>query len=150
MKFGRSRRPEPMLDVTPMIDIVFQLVLFFMVSTTFISSPGIQVDLPRANSQVVLSDKKDINVWMTMEGAVYVDDDPVDLTQLRQRLRSAAKGDPTTLVVIKADAGVEHGRVVTAMDIARSEGLERLAIATDDGAGAGGGGGTAPDPDETP
>lgn len=146
MKFGRSRRPDPTLDVTPMIDIVFQLVLFFMVSTTFISSPGIQVDLPRANSQVVLSDKKDINVWMTVEGAVYVDDEPVDLGQLRQRLRSAAKGDPTTLVVIKADAGVEHGRVVTAMDIARGEGLERLAIATDDGAG----GGAAPKPDETP
>jgi biopolymer transport protein ExbD len=144
VKFGRSRRADPMLDVTPMIDIVFQLVLFFMVSTTFISSPGIQVDLPRANSQVVLSEKKDINVWVTVEGAVYVDDDPVDLDELRNRLRDAAESDPTTLVVIKADAGVEHGRVVTTMDIARSEGLTRLAIATDEQ----GGGGADDDPED--
>ena len=48
MRFGVPRRADPVIDVTPMIDVVFQLLLFFMVTTTFISSPGIEVDLPRS------------------------------------------------------------------------------------------------------
>ena len=47
MNFSRARRVDPVVDVTPLIDIIFQLVLFFMVSTTFVSAPGIEVDLPR-------------------------------------------------------------------------------------------------------
>lgn len=136
MRFSIARRADPLIDVTPMIDIVFQLVLFFMVSTTFISSPGIQVDLPRSSSQVLVSDKQDINIWMTTDGAVYVDDVPVTFERLKSRLQSAAARDPSTLVVIKADAGVSHGRVVTVMDVARNEGLTRLAIATEANQGA--------------
>ncbi|MCO4743340.1 MAG: biopolymer transporter ExbD [Proteobacteria bacterium] len=121
-----------------MIDIVFQLVLFFMVSTTFITAPGIQVDLPRSSAQTVLSEKREINIWMTPQGAVYVDDAPVTATELKARLRQSAENDPGTLVIIKADTAVEHGRVVGIMDLARSEGLTRLAIATESPTGASG------------
>lgn len=131
MKFAAKRRPDPLVDITPMIDIVFQLVLFFMVSTTFISAPGIQVDLPRSSAQTVLTEKREINVWMTPQGAVYVDDEPMTGEELRTRFRQAAERDTGTLVIIKADTAVEHGRVVTVMDLARSEGLARLAIATE-------------------
>ena len=131
MNFGVSRRPDPMIDITPMIDIVFQLVLFFMVSTTFISSPGIQVDLPRSSAQTVLQEKREVNVSVTPQGAIYVDNDPVSGTELRTVFRQRAEQDPGTLVIIKADTAVEHGRVVTVMDLARSEGLTRLAIATE-------------------
>ncbi len=144
MRLSVRRREDPTIDVTPMIDIVFQLVLFFMVSTTFISSPGIQVDLPRASSQVVLGDDQDLRVWITQDGAVYVDDDPMDLDGLRTRLRRAAERDPDTLVVIKADVGVPHGRVVTVMDLARREGLGRLGISTESEKGSS----NADDPDE--
>ncbi|MBX2803827.1 MAG: biopolymer transporter ExbD [Myxococcales bacterium] len=143
MRFVASRRPDPLIDVTPMIDIVFQLVLFFMVSTTFVQSPGIQVDLPRSSAQTVLSDDKDINIWMTLEGAVYVDESPVTAEQLLEVFRRRGRNDPNTLVVIKADTGVSHGRVVSVMDQARAQGLTRLAIATDAG---GGGGDEEPDP----
>jgi biopolymer transport protein ExbD len=133
MRFSVGRRPDPIVDITPMIDIVFQLVLFFMVSTTFVTSPGIQVDLPRSSAQTVLSDDQDVQVWVTNEGAVYVDQQPVDTAALRRRLLEAAQRDPNTMVVIKADAGVSHGRVVAVMDQARAQGLTRLAIATDAG-----------------
>ncbi len=116
-----------------MIDVVFQLLLFFMVTTTFISSPGIQVDLPRSSSEVVISDKKDINIWMTNEGAVYADDEPVTTAELLQLFQRRARADPNTMVVIKADQGVSHGRVVGVMDIARNQGLSKLAIATEVG-----------------
>ena len=133
MRFTVSRRPDPVIDVTPMIDIVFQLVLFFMVSTTFVTAPGIQVDLPRSSAQQVIADKNDINIWMTVDGAVFVDDVPVDVAKLERALYRKAEQNPDTLVVIKADTGVDHGRVVAVMDMAREVGLVRLAIATEAG-----------------
>lgn len=131
MRFSVPRRDDPVIDVTPMIDVVFQLLLFFMVTTTFISSPGIQVDLPRSSSDVVLGKDDDIDIWMTAEGAVYANDVPVDTAELLALFQRRAKGDPNTMVVIKADRGVRHGRVVGVMDMARGQGLTRLAIATD-------------------
>ncbi len=131
MRFVTSRRPDPTIDVTPMIDVVFQLVLFFMVSTNFIETPGLQVDLPRSSPQTVLSDKQDLNIWMTLDDEIYVDDEAVSLEELTTRLRTRAEQAPETLVVIKADTGVSHGRVVTVMDRAKSLGLSRLAIATE-------------------
>jgi len=133
VRFNVTRRPDPLVDVTPMIDIVFQLVLFFMVSTTFITSPGIQVDLPRSTQEMVMADKEDINVWMTVEGAVYVNEKAVTSERLTAIFKKAAKRNPDSLVVIKADVGVTHGRVVAVMDLARNEGLVRLAIATEAG-----------------
>jgi biopolymer transport protein ExbD len=150
VNFGRrgGRREILQLDLTPMIDVVFQLVLFLVLASTFKreevepkpaeassegkASPGIQVDLPRASAQAVLADKKDVNVWISAEGKLFVDDQPVDFAGLRERLRAAAGVDPSTLVIVKADTGVAHGVVVRVMDTARTEGLTRLAIATED------------------
>lgn len=131
MNFVAKRRPEVVVDITPLIDIIFQLVLFFMVSTTFVSTPGIQVDLPRSSSDVILRDKSEVRVWVTAEGAVMIDDHAVTWDGLRQTFRDAAGKDGSTMVVIKADKSVEHGRVVAVMDLARSMGLSRLAIATE-------------------
>ena len=131
MNFSRTRRVDPVVDVTPLIDIIFQLVLFFMVSTTFVSAPGIEVDLPRSSSDTVLRDTDDLNVWVNSDGTVYVNEDPVDYSGLKAALSEAAKSNPSTLVVIKADKDVGHGRVVAVMDAARSRGLTQLAIATE-------------------
>jgi biopolymer transport protein ExbD len=119
------------VDLTPLIDIIFQLVLFFMVSTTFISAPGFKVDLPRASSDMMVREQDDLQIWMTDEGGIFVDREPVDFEGLIQILADKARVDPSTLVVIKADMDVGHGKVVTLMDLARSAGLNRLAIATD-------------------
>ena len=129
--FRRTRREPPRVDLTPLIDIIFQLVLFFMVSTTFISAPGFKVELPRASSDMMVREQDDLQIWMTNEGGIFVDREPVDFEGLIQILGAQARTDPSTLVVIKADMEVGHGKVVTLMDLARSAGLNRLAIATD-------------------
>ena len=69
MKFAISRRPDPTIDVTPMIDVVFQLVLFFMVSTTFITTPGIEVELPKSSATAVISDTEDLTVLISDDGS---------------------------------------------------------------------------------
>ena len=131
MNFSRTRRVDPIVDMTPLIDIIFQLVLFFMVSTTFISAPGIEVDLPRSSADTVLRDQDDLSIWVAEDGAVYVDDKPVDFEGLKSALDVAAADNPNTLIMLKADRGVAHGRVVAIMDAARNRGLTQLAIATE-------------------
>jgi biopolymer transport protein ExbD len=131
MRFTVFRRPDPIIDVTPMIDVVFQLVLFFMVSTQFVQHPGIQVDLPRSSAQTVLAEANQLTIWMTSEGAVYVDQVPVSTKELRALLQQKARSDSKATVVLKADSGVSHGRVVSVMDLAHGLGLTNLAIATD-------------------
>jgi biopolymer transport protein ExbD len=137
----RGRRAEINLDLTPMVDVVFQLVLFLLLSTTFKTpkkqdvapredTPAISVDLPRAGAEAVIRDKKDVNVWIAASGEIFVGADPVDLAALRVRFQDAKRDDPGTLVVVKADRGVSHGDVVEVMDLARAVGLNRLAIAT--------------------
>lgn len=119
------------MDVTPLIDIIFQLVLFFMVSTTFVTAPGIEVDLPRSSADTVLREQDDLSIWITAEGAVYVDDQPVDFSGLETAMDRAAQTNPNTLVMLKADREVDHGRVVAVMDAARNRGLTQIAIATE-------------------
>jgi len=131
LRFKSKRRDPVRVDVTPLIDIVFQLVLFFMVSTTFVTSPGIKVNLPRSSAETLLQEQEDLHIWMTDAGAVFVDKKSVDFEALETILSSRAVQDPSTLVIIEADTEVEHGRVVGVMDLARSVGLERLAIATE-------------------
>ena len=91
MKFGVERRPDPVIDLTPMIDIVFQLVLFFMVSTTFVNAPGIQVELPRSNVQDVIVENRDITIWMNVDGQVMLNREYVELGTLRSELSRLSK-----------------------------------------------------------
>lgn len=131
MQLSRSRRSASVVDLTPLIDIIFQLVLFFMVSTQFISSPGIEVDLPRSSADTILKERDDLKVWVRADGTVYLNDAPVSGAQLREAMSSAAQRDPNTMIIIKADKNVDHGAVVRVMDTARTLGLSRLAIATE-------------------
>ena len=74
MKFAGARRVASPVDVTPLIDIIFQLVIFFMVSTNFVTSPGIEVELPRSSSNTILREQDDIKVWVKPDGQVWLDD----------------------------------------------------------------------------
>lgn len=147
MKFAGGRRVASPVDVTPLIDIIFQLVIFFMVTTNFITTPGIEVDLPRSSAQTILQEDNDLKVWVKADGQVMLDEEPADLSTLKQAFSASTKD---AQVVIKADKDVDHGRVVQVMDLARSHGLTRLAIATEanvqGGAGTGAGGGATPPP----
>lgn len=129
------RREQPNIELTPMIDVMFNLVLFFVVTTNFRydqeQTPSIEVDLPQASARAVLQDSTDLNVWVTAEGSVFLGEDPVDLEGLRRAFADRAAHNPQSAVVIKADEGVTHGRVVRIMDLARLHGLVNLAIATE-------------------
>ncbi len=135
MDFRPRRRPASgFLDMTPFLDTIFNLLIFFALSMNFLANPGITVDLPGASAREVPRHDGDIRVLITPEGAVHLDGAPVTLEALGVRLSemSAERGDPR--VLIRADRRVPHGLVVAVMDAARSAGLNRLAIMTRRGA----------------
>lgn len=129
MQFSSGRPRRVTLDLTPLIDVVLMLVIFFMLTTTFVLSPGIQVDLPQGNS-MQQSQESDAIIIITEEGTVYYEDERVTLESLEAGLRQRQQQQSGVRIVIKADTHAEHGQVVDVMDLAKTVGIERLAIAT--------------------
>jgi biopolymer transport protein ExbD len=133
VNFSSERRRAPvLLDLTPLIDVVFLLLIFFMVSTTFVQdAAGLKIDLPRSDNRDAIDAKQDVSIRVAADGGVFVDDAGVTLESLREHLAAAAKKNPETMVVLEADQAVDHGRVVEVLDLARDLGLTRFAIATE-------------------
>ncbi len=117
------------LDLTPVVDIVFNLLIFFALSLNFAAaSRGIDIKLPSASSaKTIRSDQVAVN--LTKEGLIFLDDKKITLEQLGPMLKE--KADKKSLVIIRADSDVEHGKVVRIMDIIKSQDLNRIAIAVD-------------------
>ena len=131
MKFRSRQRSGASIDMTPLIDVVFILVLFFMVTTTFDDEGGIDMDLPEAVTTEPMEQPTRIVVSIDSQGGFFLDGQPMsDKTmelQLTARLKKASKEDA---LVVEADRQANHGAVVRVMDVARSVGINRLGIST--------------------
>ena len=127
------------INITPLTDIFLVLLIIFMVTTTAIveqggQNGGLKVNLPRAGKTASGDQMHDIAVAVLEDGRTVVGGKIVDEDALAQLLDKAHGENPDTLVLVQADQGVIHGKVVAVMDLARKHGLTRLAIATrDDG-----------------
>ena len=132
----RTRPAGGFIDMTPVVDTIFNLLIFFALSMNFLVNPGITVDLPDAAAPRVAREEGDIRIGITPAGGIRLDGAPVTLDVLRTRLRELAGQRRTggqrrdAQVLIRADRRVAHGLVVAVMDAARSAGLTRLAIMT--------------------
>ena len=126
----RRRAAAGFIDMTPVVDTIFNLLIFFALSMNFLTNPGITVDLPGAAAPEVARQDRDITIAITPEGAVRLDGTPVTLEALGARLRAAAAERRDAQVLIRADRRVAHGLVVAVMDAARAAGVTRLAIMT--------------------
>jgi biopolymer transport protein ExbD len=128
-----TRDEEITLELTPLIDMVFQLLIFFLLTTTFavnVKEGGLEVDLPRARSAEIPSMAKHVVIAILKDGRMVIGSESVTPQTLREKLTQIHKDNPQTMVVVQADKTVEHGIVVRAMDMAATIGLKRLAIAT--------------------
>ena len=130
MQFRERTRSEAHLDITPIVDTVFNLLIFFALSLNFIITPGIKVNLPESVTEEIIRESKEIVIVMKEDGRIFLDKNSVSYEQLFITLKKYAKEDKDTLVVIQADREVSHGGVVRVMDTAKRAGLLRLAIAT--------------------
>jgi len=122
------------INITPLTDIFLVLLIIFMVTTTAIAEQaadkgGFKVSLPKSG-QGDATAARDLSVAILADGRVVVGGKVVDEQALRGLLDAAHEKNPDTLLLVQADEGVAHGRVVAVMDLARRVGLSRLAIAT--------------------
>jgi biopolymer transport protein ExbD len=124
------RRPprKARIEIIPMIDTVFFLLVFFMMASLAMTvHGGIPVNLPKAARAEAA--KTPVSVSISREGVIYLEREPLEPAQLTARLQARAGAEPDLAVVIEADTDVRHGRVVDVMDAARLAGVGKLAIA---------------------
>lgn len=115
------------IDIAPLIDIVFQLLIFFMLTSSFIMQPGIKVNLPKAVTSDVVQNEN-IDILITSENITYLNGSVVTMNELKGFLKQAAKRDQG--VLIKSDKRASLGRVVEIWDMARDLGISQINIAT--------------------
>jgi len=131
VKFRSRTEQTPTIELTPLIDVVFLLLIFFMISTTFVSRTGLQVQVPQAQATQANPEQARVEVMVTEDGTYLVDGQDIpaeaDLAGLLRR-QVANKDQP--LLVIRADRNAKHGAVVAAMDAGKAIGLTRIAIST--------------------
>ena len=128
MKFTKKDSTDVQLDLTSLIDVVFLLLIFFMVTTTFIQAPGLKVDLPKTQTQEFATQAKDIVISIDDRGHIAFKEKKVTLPNLKTELLSLPR---STVMVLRADAKSAHGRVIEVMDLIKTLGFTELAIATD-------------------
>jgi len=127
-------RPDQEIDVniTPLIDIVFLLLIFFMISTTFKQEFEVGIELPQASSEKRMTEKV-LEITIDASGAYYINRKKLvnsQLSNLKHGLKKASGGNLKLPVIISADAKTPHQSVIQAMDAARQLGFARLTFAT--------------------
>lgn len=125
----RYRMQSPM---TSLIDIVFLLLIYFLLTTNFIVEEGITIKLPDAKASAPQI-RQEITVMVDEEGKAYMADTEVPLDQLFTRIKEMIGNDKDRLVIIKADKTVVLNKAVRVMDIAKAAGASRLSLATEKG-----------------
>lgn len=133
MKFQRSKRVEPGIDITPFVDVVFLLVIFFMVSTTFTKESRLTLQLPTADVAPTEAPEQSIEISVDREGGYAINGIALVNRQrdtLVRGLRELAAGNTDTPLTISADGKASHQAVITAMEAAGNAGFAHLNITT--------------------
>ena len=138
MKFREinKRKVRATVDLTPLIDVVFQLLIFFMLSSTFVIQSSIQIEMPQAEGAVAL-ERKDLSITLQYgdggpdgQGRIYVDNTEVQsMRELSQILAAEKSERADVMVLIRPDARVQTARLVEVLGVASSVGIERYGIA---------------------
>ncbi len=116
------------IDLAPIVDVVFNLLIFFALTLNFAISSGIKVNLPKATGEIV--EIKDVNIHIAKDGKVYFNDALMrSAGSLKKEFEKIP--DKDTLVIIRADSQAMHGPVVSTMDLAKDQGFSKIAIAVE-------------------
>ena len=130
MRLPSSEKKKARIEIIPMIDTMFFLLVFFMIATLAMTlQRGMPVNLPTAASTTDRV-KEQVSLTLTEDGTLYYNKEPIALNELQTRLSALLQADPDPTVVINADEQISHGRVIEVMDHVRLSGISNMAIAT--------------------
>ena len=128
MRTERRKQEEQQIDLTPMLDVVFIMLIFFIVTTSFVKEAGIEVNKPKAANQ---SKQKSANIFVAVRenGEIWLDKRRVDVERVAANIEKLLAEQPTDVVIIQADKDAKHGIVVKVMDAIKDAGIDRISIA---------------------
>lgn len=129
MKLLDDKPKKVTLNITSLVDVLFILIIFFTISSTFLEQPGLKLELPKAQSSETQKVDKAV-LYIDESANLFFMNQPVTLENLGEKLKSAMETNVNKSLIISADKSVHHGLVVQVMDIARSNGVEKLVIST--------------------
>lgn len=130
MEFKEKKEKESLgINITSLVDILFILLIFVLVSTTFLEQPALNIELPKARS-AGLENVQEIVVSISKSGQIYINNQLINKERLGYLLQIETKKDEKTPVVLRADKDVPYGLVIEIMDIMRSVGVKRLIALT--------------------
>jgi biopolymer transport protein ExbD len=133
MKLTDESNPGPKLNMTSLIDVVFLLLIFFMVTTTFEKQAKLKIELPEATEKAQPQSSEKIVISISDKGNIYLDNNELINSQydsISQSLKAMLTEDKLPPVVIRADANAAHKHVVTVMDVLADLGFKSVSIAT--------------------
>ncbi len=133
MNLQPGETDEPEVNLTPLIDVVFLLLIFFMVTTTFEHQSRIKIDLPEATAAPTSVDDESLEIIIDVQGRYFIGDQQVVNTTpetLKSAISKAIGDRDVPTVIIRADANTPHQAVITALDVTSQLGLTRISLAT--------------------
>jgi len=130
MKFGKGQEDDFRLDMTPMIDVIFLLLIFFMVSTAFVDfSKKMDIVLPESSASEEMITKEELTIEMTKGGKVFLDGKVVRLETLRDVLDKKVQSKKKLAIIIRADKKIEYGKVIKILGYCKELKIDDVAVA---------------------
>ena len=129
MRFKKFREEEPRVSIAPLIDIVFLLLIFFMVTSHFDISSGIRINLPKVAKRIIGEEQDTITLIIDRSAQIYLEGKKIEQKTLQERLQSLVNEERIFSLILQADKDVKHGKVVEIMDLAKSAGVQSIIIA---------------------
>lgn len=130
MKLLSKDKKKILLNITPLVDVLLILIVFFAITSTFLEQPGIKLQLPKAASSDLQKIEKAVLI-ISKNSELFFRDKNITLDELPGILEVAMETSLDKSLIISADEKVEHGLVVSVMDLARQNGVEKLVISTE-------------------
>jgi biopolymer transport protein TolR len=126
---GRRGRYRPLaeINVTPLVDVMLVLLIIFMVTAPLMTS-GVSVDLPKTSAQPLNTDSEPLTVSINAEGAIFLQNDPVDLPDLVAKLQAIAQNNPDRRIFVRGDKSNTYGRIMEVMGTIQEGGFTKVAL----------------------
>jgi biopolymer transport protein ExbD len=129
MQFRDKSKKRVIINITSLIDVLFLLLIFFIVSSTFLEQPGMKLDLPQTSGQEAVR-IEGYTLFILSDGAIYLNEEQLDVNTLSERLQEIAPEVEERGLIFKADETTRYGLVVEIMDRVKQSGITKLIIAS--------------------
>lgn len=130
MKLISEKKKKVLLNITPLVDVTLILIIFFVITSTFIEQPGIKLELPKAQTSDLQRVEKAV-IIVSKDSKIYFRNKEISLKELPSILKDAMRESIDKSLIISADKVVHHGLIISIMDIARQNGVKKLVVSTE-------------------